>query len=43
MLVILQWIPGVMVGLEFVTEDDLVVIDLLILRVMIFYNKENPA
>lgn len=38
MLVILQFIPGVMAGIEWNYEDDMVIIDLLILRVMFFYN-----
>lgn len=40
MLVVLQFIPGCMVGIEFVTEEDLVVFDLFILRVMVFYNNK---
>lgn len=40
MLVVLQLIPGCMVGVELVTEEDLVVFDLFILRVMIFYGNK---
>ena len=43
MLVLLQWIPGFMVGIEFVTEEAMIVFDLGILRVMLFYGKEKPA
>jgi len=38
MLVVFQFIPGCMVGVELVTEEDLIVFDLFIVRVMIFYN-----
>lgn len=38
MLVILQFIPGIMVGIEWCYDNDLLVVDLLIVRVMFFYN-----
>lgn len=42
MMFILQFIPGCMVGIEFLFEDDMVVLDLAIIRVMIFYGKQPP-
>jgi len=42
MMIILQFIPGCMVGIEFLTEDDIVVLDLLIVRVMICYGDKSP-
>jgi hypothetical protein len=43
MMIAVSFISGVMLGLEFVFEDDLVVIDLFIVRLMIFYNNDGPA
>jgi len=42
MIFIFQFIPGCMVGVEFLYEDDMVVLDLAIIRVMIYYGKESP-
>lgn len=42
MMFILRLIPGCMVGIEFLWDDDVIVFDLLILRVMVCYGGSNP-
>lgn len=42
-MILLQWISGVMVGIEFPPEQEIVVIDLFIVRVVIVYgSKQKP-
>jgi len=44
MLIIFQFIPGIMAGIEWDYEDDIVIVDLLILRVVFIYNvKGRPG
>jgi hypothetical protein len=43
-MILLQWISGFMVGMEFQWEQDVFVIDLGIVRIVILYgDREKPA
>jgi hypothetical protein len=43
-MILLQWISGFMIGLEFQWEDDVFVLDLGIIRVVVLYgDKQKPA
>jgi hypothetical protein len=42
MFIVFSFIPGFMIGIEFPDQDQMIVIDLFILRVMVFYGKEKP-
>ena len=43
-MILLQWISGCMVGIEFQFEQSAVILDLVIVRVIIVYgDKQRPA
>lgn len=43
-MILLQWISGFMIGVEFQWEEEVLVLDLGIIRVVILYgDKQKPA